>query len=110
MKTMFRSIILLTILALMLPMEVGHVKAEPIDKDDFRGIWVATVLNIDYPSKASIKSETLKEEAIKILDHSQELGTAVRCKNQMLHINPSFPTDCKGRAPDEDFDHQFWAE
>ncbi len=119
MKTMFRSIILLTILALMLPMEVGHVKAEPIDKDDFRGIWVATVLNIDYPSKASIKSETLKEEAIKILDHSQELGMTavflqVRPSGDALYKSEFFPwskylTGKQGQAPDEDFDPlEFW--
>ena len=31
---------------------------------EFRGVWIATVENIDYPSKRGLSSETQKEEFI----------------------------------------------
>lgn len=33
---------------------------------DLRGVWVATVVNIDYPSKPSADAEVLKSEAVAI--------------------------------------------
>lgn len=41
---------------------------------EFRGVWVATVTNIDWPSRQGLDANTLKAEAIKILDLHQELG------------------------------------
>src|SRR5262249_8337668 len=35
---------------------------------EFRGVWVATVGNIDWPSKPGLSTEQQKAEAIKILD------------------------------------------
>lgn len=40
---------------------------------EYRGVWVATVANIDWPSKPGLSTETQKEEAIRILDKIAEL-------------------------------------
>src|SRR6266545_1886014 len=42
-------------------------------KREFRGVWVATVANIDWPSKPGLSAEKQKEELLAILDKSVEL-------------------------------------
>ncbi len=41
---------------------------------DFRGLWVATVLNLDYPSKQGVSDTLMKSEAIEILNQVEALG------------------------------------
>jgi len=43
-------------------------------KYEFRAVWVATVANIDWPSKPGLDTETQKAEAIRILDMHKDLG------------------------------------
>jgi uncharacterized lipoprotein YddW (UPF0748 family) len=43
-------------------------------KPEFRGVWIATVDNIDWPKKGNINSSSQKEEFIKILDMHQRNG------------------------------------
>ena len=40
---------------------------------EFRGIWVATVSNIDWPSKAGLSTEQQKDELLAILDRAASL-------------------------------------
>ncbi|HVL14295.1 MAG TPA: family 10 glycosylhydrolase [Gemmata sp.] len=42
-------------------------------KREFRGVWVATVANIDWPSKPGLAADEQKKELIAILDKVQEL-------------------------------------
>ncbi|MDB6026209.1 MAG: hypothetical protein JWM68_2432 [Verrucomicrobiales bacterium] len=41
---------------------------------EFRGVWVATVANIDWPSSPGLSTENQKEELIAILDRSKKLN------------------------------------
>src|SRR3954452_8365032 len=41
---------------------------------EFRGVWVATVGNIDWPSKPGLSTQEQQDEAIKILDKAAELN------------------------------------
>lgn len=88
-------------------------------KEDFRGLWVATVVNIDYPSKPTVDSEALKSEAVKILDHAEYLGLnavflQVRPTSDALYKSKYYPwskylTGTQGLMPDEGFDPlEFW--
>ncbi len=43
-------------------------------KPEFRGVWVATVDNIDWPTKGNFNSEAQKAEFIKLLDMHQRNG------------------------------------
>ena len=43
-------------------------------KPEFRGVWVATVDNIDWPSKGNFNSDLQREEFIKLLDMHQRNG------------------------------------
>lgn len=43
-------------------------------KYEFRGVWIATVENIDWPSKRTLTTEQQKEEFIRILDMHKRNG------------------------------------
>ncbi len=50
-----------------------HSQSEP-PKHEFRGVWVATVVNIDWPSKPGLSTKEQQKEIITILDGHQKLG------------------------------------
>jgi uncharacterized lipoprotein YddW (UPF0748 family) len=45
-----------------------------LPKREFRGVWVATVNNIDWPSKPGLTTEQQKQEIIEILDQHKKNG------------------------------------
>lgn len=53
-------------------------KAQPAKNDktvfEFRGVWIATVENIDYPSKRNLSSEAQRAEFMDLLDMHQKNG------------------------------------
>mgnify|MGYP001253799079 CR=1 FL=1 len=123
MKSIARVLIVfLLILSLTIP---AFAADAPISgrssKADFRGLWVSTVANIDYPAKPTTNPNTLKSEAIRILDFAQDTGfTAV-----FLQVRPAadafyksgiFPwskylTGKQGTPPDGGFDPlKFWVD
>lgn len=54
-------------------------------KSEFRGVWVATVLNIDWPSKSNLSAEKQKQEFNKILDNV----TAMKMNAVVVQIRPT---------------------
>lgn len=55
------------------PPKVEHVKLNlPEVNREFRAAWIATVANINWPSKNNLSTQQQKEEAIKILDLLKE--------------------------------------
>ena len=54
-------------------------------KREFRGAWLATVANIDWPSKPGLSSETQKKELLRIFDDHQRSGMNAI----MFQIRPS---------------------
>ncbi|WP_026897177.1 glycoside hydrolase family 10 protein [Daejeonella oryzae] len=54
-------------------------------KREFRGAWLATVVNIDWPSKPGLSSEIQKKELLRILDDHQRSGINAI----MLQVRPS---------------------
>ena len=81
---------------------------------EFRGVWVATVANIDWPSQPGLSTEEQKRELLRILDHHQRL----KLNAVMLQVRPAadaFFADGKelwsyylsgkqGQAPDPPYD------
>ena len=43
-------------------------------KYEMRGVWIATVINIDWPSKPGLSSDQQKTEFIRILDKDKAMG------------------------------------
>jgi len=59
------------------------VKTEP--KREFRGVWVATVVNIDWPTQGHLSVEQQKQDLITILDADQRIGINAI----MLQVRPA---------------------
>ncbi|MFW5756204.1 MAG: glycoside hydrolase family 10 protein [Tangfeifania sp.] len=90
-------------------------------KHEFRAVWVATVVNIDWPSQPGLSTEEQKREAVEILNMHQRLGmNAV-----ILQVRPAadafYPSELEpwtryltgvpGKAPEPFYDPlQFWIE
>lgn len=82
--------------------------------DELRGVWVATVANIDYPTKQTTDPEKLKADMIEILDNCKEMGFnaiffQVRPASDAFYKSDIFPwsrylTGEQGVAPDGGFD------
>ncbi|MEA4846548.1 MAG: family 10 glycosylhydrolase, partial [Clostridiaceae bacterium] len=119
MKNISRILIFLLVLSLTLPIFSASAALEAPDKEELRGVWVATVANIDYPSKPTADSAVLKSEALKILDDAEAMGLnaiflQVRPASDALYKSKLFPwskylTGSQGLAPDNAFDPlKFW--
>ena len=52
----------------------SQVKAQLPPKREFRAVWIATVENIDWPSRKGLPVEIQKQEFINILDKQQRNG------------------------------------
>lgn len=89
--------------------------------EDFKGLWVATVLNLDYPEKATSNSVVLKKEALEILNDAHAMGfnaiiLQVRPSADAFYKSDIYPwskylTGKQGLAPTDDFDPlAFWVD
>lgn len=88
---------------------------------EFRAAWVATVANIDWPSKSTLTTEQQQTEAIAILDKCQELNMnavifQARPAADALYASEIEPwsfylTNEMGTPPDPYYDPlEFWVE
>jgi uncharacterized lipoprotein YddW (UPF0748 family) len=88
---------------------------------EFRAAWVATVANIDWPSKRALSTVDQKNEAIEIIEKAMALGLnalifQVRPAADALYASTfepwsEFLTGEQGRPPDPYYDPlQFWID
>lgn len=61
-------------LAVLLLVTMSSAKAQQSPNYEFRGVWVASVENIDWPSKKGLSVAQQKEEYIRLLDMHQANG------------------------------------
>lgn len=83
-------------------------------KREFRGVWVATVLNIDYPEKPTTNSIALQEKWRKLLEKYKKLGlnavvVQIRSAGEAFYPTELAPwsqflTGEQGKAPDREYD------
>lgn len=120
MKINRKSLLPFLLIAALLSTLVVHGDPLP-SKPEMRGMWVATVLNIDYPAKPTTNADVLRTEALNILDRAQSLGLnavflQVRPAGDALYASQYFPwskylTGTQGTAPAGGFDPlAFWVE
>lgn len=112
------------ILSVLLPIIAGCVAHQPSTAippppREFRGVWVATVGNIDWPSKPGLSSDQQQREIIAILDRATELHLnaivlQVRTACDALYrsdLEPwsAFLTGRQGKPPQPYYDPlEFW--
>jgi len=51
-----------------------HAELPPPEPREFRAAWVATVANIDWPSKPGLSAQTQRAEALALLDRARQIG------------------------------------
>lgn len=112
-KKIISSALLLLLMMVFVFSTVTSSEINAIEKE-FRGVWVSTVWGIDYPSKATTDEETLKRDAIEMLDNIKDLGfnavfLQVRSCSDAIYKSDIFPwsrflTGTQGVAPDNGFD------
>ncbi len=86
----------------------------PSPSREFRGVWVATVANIDWPSRKGLSTEQQKKELLAILDQAVKLQLnavifQVRPMCDALYASKlepwsEFLTGTLGKAPDPYYD------
>ncbi|MAM17938.1 MAG: family 10 glycosylhydrolase [Christiangramia sp.] len=95
--------------------------APPLEIYEFRAAWVATVANINWPSKPGLSSRVQQEEALKLLDflkqhHFNAVIFQVRPQADALYQSELEPwsyflTGTQGKAPNPYYDPlEFWVE
>jgi uncharacterized lipoprotein YddW (UPF0748 family) len=93
----------------------------PRAEREFRGVWVATVGNIDWPSKPGLTTEEQQREALAILDTVQALNMNAVVFQVRPHCDALYASDLEpwsfyltgqqGKAPDPFYDPlQFWID
>lgn len=108
------SSILLIVLMTMFAFSTGTSSEINAAEREFRGVWVSTVWGIDYPSKATTDEETLKRDAIEMLDNIKDMGfnavfLQVRSCSDAIYKSNIYPwsrflTGTQGVAPENGFD------
>jgi uncharacterized lipoprotein YddW (UPF0748 family) len=101
-------------IALLLLPAVLRAQTAPAVPREFRAVWVATVGNIDWPSKPGLSTWDQQRELLAILDRSAELKLnavifQVRPGADALYASPyepwsQFLTGRQGRAPEPAWD------
>jgi uncharacterized lipoprotein YddW (UPF0748 family) len=97
------------------------VQATPHTEREFRAAWIATVANINWPSKPGLTSKEQQDEAIALLDflqknHFNAVILQVRPQCDALYRSDLEPwsyylTGQQGKAPDPYYDPlEFWVE
>jgi uncharacterized lipoprotein YddW (UPF0748 family) len=107
-----KAILLFSVLWIHFSIISAQPKPEP--KREFRGVWVATVTNIDWPSSSHSSSSTQIKELTDILDSHQRTGInaillQVRPAADALYAKSNEPwsqwlTGQQGRAPNPLYD------
>jgi uncharacterized lipoprotein YddW (UPF0748 family) len=77
--------ILVYSLTILLAHPVLALKESTPPKREFRGVWIATVANIDWPSKPGLSTAVQKEELIRIFDAHQRAGI----NSILLQVRPA---------------------
>lgn len=113
-------LLVLTFFTSLIPSAHADTSSKTSSKsNDFRGVWVATVVNIDYPIKPTTDPNVLKSEALAILDYARDTGfnavfLQVRPTSDAFYKSDIFPwsrylTGKQGTAPGGGFDPlEFW--
>jgi len=93
------------------PSPAGEV---PAPRRELRGVWVATVANIDWPSRPGLPADSQRAELMAVFDRAEALHMnlvvfQVRPHGDALYRSELEPwseylTGAQGRAPDVDWD------
>ncbi len=119
MKKYLKLISIVTLLTILI--STFPVSAFETEFKEFRGVWISTVYNLDYPSSKNVNVNTLKTEADEILDNCKDMGMTdiilqVRPSGDAFYPSDIYPwsaylTGMQGLAPQNNFDPlEYWVK
>ncbi len=90
-RGLLSAVLAVAVLAAVLPQPVFGAETE-----EFRAVWVASVINLDYPSQPGLSVAALKREADSLLNNAQDMGfnaviLQVRPSGDALYASSVFP-------------------
>lgn len=111
----------LNLLPFLLLIFCQNIQAQPVPKREFRAVWIATVNNIDWPSKPGLSTDQQKKEATDILNlqeknHMNAIIMQVRPTSDAFYKSELEPwsrylSGTPGKAPSLFYDPmQFWIQ
>ena len=125
-RKFFQAVLVVGFLLLLLnscapSKHIAKITQAPQAAKEFRAAWVATVANINWPSKPGLSTEVQKQEAITLLDflqahHFNAVILQVRPQADALYKSDLEPwsyylTGTQGKAPDPYYDPlEFWVK
>lgn len=71
---MSKKIVIFNALVVIYFLHYFSAQAQHTPKRELRAAWIATVVNIDWPSKKGLSAHEQQEEYVKLLDHLQTVG------------------------------------
>lgn len=102
----------LTIFLIFISISLSAQSSNP--KREFRGVWIASVINLDWPTSPGLSANTQKQQLIDLLDDLKELGFnavvfQVRPECDALYNSSYEPwsywlTGTQGKAPEPYYD------
>ena len=108
----FILVLLAILLSFLIPSAPGKYAAAA--EDELRGVWVPTVLSLNYPSQRTTDPTRLQKDAIDIIEQAKGLGfnaifLQVRPSSDAFYKSDIFPwskylTGIQGMAPSHGFD------
>jgi len=119
MKSLSHLFVFFALLLLLAGCKTAEIVSEELDdrdppKQEFRGAWVATVVNLDWPSSNRQETGEQKADAIALLDSLKAIGInavilQVRAESDAFFASSYDPwsfwlTGEQGRAPDPFYD------
>ncbi|MGI6030579.1 MAG: family 10 glycosylhydrolase [Eubacteriales bacterium] len=114
MKKLFRMISTLLAVAVMATLLVAPQATAAEKEEEMRGTWIATVYNINFPSKQGLSAQQQKQELDAIVKNAQEMGLnaiffQVRPMGDALYPSEIFPwssvlTGTQGKENADGFD------
>lgn len=108
-----RILVVVSLLFIFLSCSV-YRKAETVPETEFRGVWIATVVNIDWPKNANDPAAKQKQDFIEILDFYKTLNFNAAIVQIRTAGDAFYPTELapwskyltgKEGSPPEDFEH-----
>ncbi|MFN8256858.1 MAG: family 10 glycosylhydrolase [Bacteroidales bacterium] len=109
---MIRRLSLIFIIILKFSVSIFYSQTAP--EKEFRGVWVATAFNLDWPSSALLSSEEQKQEFINLLEAHRQNGinavlVQIRPAAEVFYESKFEPwshwlTGEQGKAPDPYYD------
>jgi len=103
------------------PVQEAEPEVQAAERGEMRGVWVTTVINLDWPSRPGLSNAEIKREIDYIVSHTASLGLntiflQVRPEGDAIYPSEIFPwsrylTGEQGRAPADGFDPlQHWLD